>query len=437
MLTKRLISPRPILGYAFGLFLLGASAECRAQSDADSLPKLIRISLDSAIALAEKNYPVIAASRAQLAAYEARAKVDTRALAWQPATIMAGPWMAPYNPAEGRRMNQQGMVMLSAVQMFPRKGEAEAMTAERKAEATMAKAEAQRTLASVRSEVRTAYFNVMFAEARLKLIDSQLNSALEISKRLQNQFQGNANLVSLLQAQKAVEEFELKRKLVASQYYTGMIQLGQLIGVDQLRNEATIIVPQILLSDKEIDKLFLFYKTPENLLTSNILQTQAKSLTLSAAQNIVSLNYKPMWGARIDHMQGLGSMPNLFTAGVMLQLPLTGKKGRLNDQVTYLAQQRAMVDEAFAEFSQIELLKTGVIQDDAAAKTEETLLTEKLIPLQRQIIQALENAQRANKATALEVLEAQMALFDYQMRLLDAQERWAMAAIELLSIYEL
>lgn len=462
MLINRLISPKPILGYAFALFLLGANAECRAQFRTDSIKQFHRISLDSAIKLLDENYKPVGVAKQKVDNSIQRAEADVRLLAWEPATFMLGPWMAPYNPAEGRRMNQEGMIMLSALQMFPRKEEAELMKLERLSESYMAKGEYSMEVREARRELREAYSEVMFSEARLLLIDSQLMLRKALNRYTTGQFQSTSSLVSVLKAQKESVELESNKAIIQEKFNRQRSRLRPLIGstdilVDSVREMIKESFYRFLplnpsSPDSGINLLFSQLDFRSKTLPPKLfpiaddhrpnLNTEDLFLRAQATQNLaerkkLELESKPMWGVRFDHMQGLGMMPNLFTAGVMMQLPIRGKRARLTDDA-WLNDQKYF----FSHYNPVWLDKAnvatyGIVSEINAAQTEETLLSQKLIPLQRRIIQALENAQRANKATALDVLEAQMALFDYQMRLLDAQERRAMAAIQLLNIYEL
>ncbi|MBC7382274.1 MAG: TolC family protein [Bacteroidia bacterium] len=275
------------------------------------------IKLDQVIDSIEKNFPEIIKYESKVQAIQAKVK---GAKAWMPPTLSAGPDQFFYNPSllkDKSDMNRAG-ITLSVEQMIPNNKKLNAKKNYLQSLVVIQQNNSEWTKNTFRYYARYLYYQRVVAEKTLKLVQENKELLTMLVNSSEAKFPYNqSDLSSIFKAKGKLQELKNMEIMLQASIAESNIGLNTLMNRDV--NTSFSIDTGITFKDYEPKKLI--YKDTSSIKRSDILSVQNSIKSMKLNKELMSLQRRPDFGAKFNHMQMLG-MPNQYSLMGMVTIPV-------------------------------------------------------------------------------------------------------------------
>lgn len=289
-----------------GLFLLGLTTIANAQV----------ISLDSLLILIDRNHPMLQEFENKAKAFDAYA---SGAKAWMAPMVGGGTFMTPYPNQMLMEEGDKGAWMFSIEQEIPNPAK---LKANRKYMLSRSDVEQQNRAIqfnALRAEAKTLYYQWLVAEQQIDILNENrrvMDLMLKLARirypynqgSLGNVYKAEGRLSEvdnmLLMTRAEIEEKSFRLKALANLPATDsiMVDTATVINFEPSR----VIYDTAALSEQR----------------SDVKKIEETIEVMRLNQQLQSLQAKPDFKIKFDHMQPIGNMPSQFSAMGMISIPI-------------------------------------------------------------------------------------------------------------------
>lgn len=297
--------------------LLAAMIALRANANAQVL------SLDSVLAMVERQSPMLREYEFRAAAYGAYAK---GASAWMAPMVGAGSFMTPYRPSEALHENEKGSWMFSVEQEIPNPSKQKANRAYLESRAGIERESRSEKLNELRTRAKAVYLEWVVAEKRLSILNESAKAADLMVRLARIRYPYNqGTLGNIYQAEGKAAEIEnltLSTQSDIERYRFELLTLMNLPPTDPIAIDTTTL---LTFSPVQIanDTVGLGQQR------SDIRRINESIQVMSLNQELQKAGTRPDFKLRFDHMQPIGDMPRQFTAMAMVSIPIAPWSSRM------------------------------------------------------------------------------------------------------------
>jgi outer membrane protein TolC len=357
---------------------------------------------------------------------------------WMPPEIGAGFFMTPYNAQKWKSMNGQpgmGSLMLSGLQMFPNK---------KKQDAEFAFMNAQSSIELQKKEVvenellylaRKNYYDWVVLEKKLKVLgenDKLLRFVMQSAEiRYKN---GLGKISAYYKAEAALANIENMKLMTQNEILQKKIMINTLMN----RGFNTSF---------SVDTNYVWFNFNKALFDSTALRNKRSDIKLidksiglnNLARESELVKSKPEFGVQYNSMFGWANQPWLFSAMVMMKLPLAKWSSKM-----YKAKAESLVLQNEALVSQQQMIINEAAGTAHAAlaelelkKKQMNLYEKQIIPSLRKNFQTIELGYEQNTEELFELFDAWEALNLTQMEYFDVLQKALQMQAQLMKILEI
>ncbi|HEU5145961.1 MAG TPA: TolC family protein [Chryseosolibacter sp.] len=289
-----------------GLFLLGLTTIANAQV----------ISLDSLLILIDRNHPMLQEFENKAKAFDAYA---SGAKAWMAPMVGGGTFMTPYPNQMLMEEGDKGAWMFSIEQEIPNPAK---LKANRKYMLSRSDVEQQNRAIqfnALRAEAKTLYYQWLVAEQQIDILNENrrvMDLMLKLARirypynqgSLGNVYKAEGRLSEvdnmLLMTRAEIEEKSFRLKALANLPAADsiMVDTATVINFEPSR----VIYDTAALSEQR----------------SDVKKIEETIEVMRLNQQLQSLQAKPDFKIKFDHMQPIGNMPSQFSAMGMISIPI-------------------------------------------------------------------------------------------------------------------
>lgn len=372
--------------------------------------------LDSVLSLIERNHPMLESFRHKLKSYDYQAEGKS---SWMAPMAGLGTFMTPY-PGQ-RIMNDadKGSVMLQLEQAIPNKSK---QNAEKDYVLSLKKGvDVQKSIVwnEMRSYARELYIGWIMAEKKIALLEKNF-PLLEMLKKIA-EVRYTYNKSELGEIYKAEAEIEKNKNEILElngEIVFARSQLNYLMNLpndhDFMPDTSMVPVFQPLLADPLIIE--------ES--RKDVEMLRLNTLSMQKAIELKSLERKPEFSIRFDHMSPLGGMmPQGFSIMGMMSIPIApwASKGYKSEIKSMQSQVLAMEKEKEGMINEAKGKISGLQQRIISSMGKIEGLSQKVIPAYRKSLDARMISYQEDNLPLSRVLESWKELQDMEMEWLNQQ----------------
>ena len=383
----------------------------------------------------EKNHPALKMLDAEARSMNEAAK---GAYSWMPPELGAGFFQTPYDPGRWKYMNGQpgmGAVMISAQQMFPN---IKRQHAEYDFMNTQSTVELQKKDVVVNELLFTArknYYDWIVLEKKLKVLDE------------------NDRLLKFMMQSAEIRYKNGLGKISA--YYKAKAALANVENMQlMLRNE--IVQKRIAINtvmNRNVDEPFLvdtnyvwlgFDKAMFDSAALMKQQSEIKVIDRSIEVNILErkaelAKLKPEFGIQYNHMTGWARQPLMFTAMVMVKIPMAKWSSKMNKAKaeSLVWQNEALKNLQLMIVNEASGMASSSYTELELKKKQMLLYEQQIIPALRRNFQTMQLGYEQNTEELFTLFDAWEALNMTQMDYFDQLQKALQMQAELMKIIEI
>lgn len=378
------------------------------------------ISLDSVLQIIDRQNPMLQEYDNKVKALQ---EYSAGAKSWMAPMVGAGTFMTPYPNQLLMDERDEGSVMFSFEQEIPNPGK---LNANKRFLASKAAVEEQGRSYQfnvLRAEAKTAYYQWMIAEEKLKkLSESQRIVELMIKLARIRYPYNQGSLGNIYKAEGRLQEVENMKLMAQSEIEEKKFRLKTLMNSP---SDAEIMIDTA--TKVAYDVRQIAYDTSAlSAHRSDVRQLDRTIEVMRMNQQLQKFQSKPDFKIRFDHMQPIGNMPTQFTAMAMVSIPIAPWSSRM-----YKSEIKGMhYDiEAMKRGREAILIETRGMLAGMSAKLKGMQLQlnnylTKIIPALRKNYETVMLAYEENREQLPMVIDAWEALNMAQMEYLNKTEEY-------------
>ncbi|MBN9484567.1 MAG: TolC family protein [Bacteroidetes bacterium] len=396
--------------------------------------------LNDVLNIVQQSYPSLKQYDAQIQELDAAAK---GARNWMPPQVSTGLWMTPYNPglwsgtkADGNMPAQNGMgsYMISAEQMFPKKGYNDANEAYLKAQSSVEKVQKQATLNDLFAAAKKNYCDWIILEKKLAVLaDDEKLLQFMITNAETRYKNGLGKISAYYKAKASLGNIESMRLELQNAIIQKRIALNTLMNRDKLTNfsvDTNYVIKDY--SAVAIDST-LFYNNRSD------IKALDRSIQLSyLKQDIERADLKPQFGVQYAHMFGFGGAPQMFSIMGMVKIPMpwSTRANKANiESLHYQAQ--ALREQKATMANEYTGMAYGMQQDIAAKKKQVQLFENNILAALKKNYQSNLLAYEQNTEELFELYDAWETLNNTQLEYLNQLQQLLNMQVDLEKLLEI
>ncbi len=372
------------------------------------------LTLPAAEQLALQRHPLLAQSAAQIEEAQARAR-STGQLPDPQARF--GMQNVPVDSLALNR-SEMSMVTFGISQMFPPVGKRALQQQGAEQETAAAQTKDRDLRGRIRHEVHMAWLDFYYQERELAVVRTNYEIADQIVQAARAQYRvGLTQQADVLKAQLERDDLRDREEAIQSARSMAQSRLARLISMPA----ATITVPEELPTPPTVHTDEELMKTlPQHPQVATLdAQIRAADLDLAAARRdyYPEFGVEAMYGYRAARDMGGTKIPDMFSAGMVMSLPLwTAQRqdARAQERQARLLALRYQRDDLLLQLDQEARARYA---EYTRTKSRLTLVEHTLLPQAEQTVSALLAAYRVGKADMASVLRARQVGLDYALRL--------------------
>jgi len=383
----------------------------------------------------EKNHPSLKMLDAEARSMNEAAK---GAYSWMPPELGAGFYMTPYNPEKWKVMDGQpgmGAVMLSGLQMFPNKKKQDAEYAFMNAQSSVELQKKNIIENELLYTARKNYYDWIVLEKKLKVLDE--------NERLLNFMLQSAEI----RYKNGLGKINAYYKAKAAIATVGNMKLMLSNEISQKRIMINTVMNRDVATSFSVDSNYEWVGFNGNMLTSTALMDQrsdikviSKNIEVNRLQRVSELaKLKPELGIKYDHMMGWAKQPWLFSAMVMMKLPLAKWSSKMNKAKaeSLVWQNEALVNQQQMIVNEASGMAASALTELELKKKQMNLYEQQIIPALRKNFQTMQLGYEQNTEELFELFDAWEALNMTQMDYFDQLQKALQMQAELMKILEI
>lgn len=372
--------------------------------------------LDSVLSLIERNHPMLESFRHKLKSYDYQAEGKS---SWMAPMAGLGTFMTPY-PGQ-RIMNDadKGSVMLQLEQAIPNKSK---QNAEKDYVLSLKKGvDVQKSIVwnEMRSYARELYIGWIMAEKKIALLEKNFPLLEMLKKIAEVRYPYNkSELGEIYKAEAEIEKNKNEILELNGEIAFARTQLNYLMNLpndhDFMPDTSMVPVFQPLLADPLIIE--------ES--RKDVEMLRLNTLSMQKAIELKSLERKPEFSIRFDHMSPLGGMmPQGFSIMGMMSIPIApwASKGYKSEIKSMQSQVLAMEKEKEGMINEAKGKISGLQQRIISSMGKIEGLSQKVIPAYRKSLDARMISYQEDNLPLSRVLESWKELQDMEMEWLNQQ----------------
>lgn len=378
------------------------------------------ISLDSVLFFIDAQNPMLQEYDNKVKAQQA---YSTGAKSWMAPMVGAGTFMTPYPGQMLMDERDKGSVMFSVEQQIPNPVKLNANQKYLESRASVEQQARAFRFNLLRAEAKTYYYQWLVAEKKMNVIheNERIMELMVKLARLRYPY-NQGNLGNIYKAEGRLSEVQNMAVMVQGTIDEKQYRLKTIMNfphnVSIMIDTATLV---------RFDPNAIAYDTADlSVQRSDVKQLDKTILAMRLSQQVQSLQSKPDFRIRFDHMQPLGNMPSQFTAMAMVSIPIAPWSSKM-----YKSEVRGMQYDIEAmkkgrEGILIEArgMLAGMAAQLSRMQTQLENYQTKIIPALRKNYQTLMLAYEENKEQLPIVIDGWEALNMAQMEYLNKLEEY-------------
>ena len=383
----------------------------------------------------EKNHPTLKMLDAEARSMNEAAK---GAYSWMPPELGAGFFQTPYDPGRWKSMNGQpgmGAFMISAQQMFPNKKRQHAEYDFMNAQSTVELQKKDAVTNELLFTARKNYYDWIVLEKKLKVLDENNKLLKFMMQSAEIRYKNGLGKISAYyKAKAALANVENMQLMLRSE-------------IEQKRIAINIVMNRNADEPFLVDTNYVWLDFNKDMFDSATLMKQRSDIKV-IDRNIEVNNLerkaelaklKPEFGIQYNHMTGWARQPLMFTAMVMVKIPMAKWSSKMNkakaeslvwQNEALRNQQQMIVNEASgmasSSYTELELKKKQML-----------LYEEQIIPALRRNFQTMQLGYEQNTEELFQLFDAWEALNMTQMDYFDQLQKALQMQAELMKIMEI
>ncbi len=383
----------------------------------------------------EKNHPTLKMLDAEARSMNEAAK---GAYSWMPPELGAGFFQTPYDPGRWKSMNGQpgmGAFMISAQQMFPNKKKQHAAYDFMNAQSTVELQKKDAVINELLFTARKNYYDWIVLEKKLKVLDENNRLLKFMMQSAEIRYKNGLGKISAYyKAKAALANVENMQLMLRSE-------------IEQKRIAINIVMNRNADEPFLVDTNYVWLDFNKDMFDSATLMKQRsdikvidRSIEVNNLERKAELaKLKPEFGIQYNHMTGWARQPLMFTAMVMVKIPMAKWSSKMNkakaeslvwQNEALRNQQQMIVNEASgmasSSFTELELKKKQML-----------LYEQQIIPALRRNFQTMQLGYEQNTEELFQLFDAWEALNMTQMDYFDQLQKALQMQAELMKIMEI
>jgi outer membrane protein, heavy metal efflux system len=398
------------------------------------------LQLNDVLNTVQQSYPSLKRYDAQIQSLDAAAK---GARNWMPPQVSTGLWMTPYNTgmwsgtkADGNMPAQNGMgsYMISAEQMFPKKGYNDANEAYLKAQSSVEKENKQATLNDLFAAAKKNYYDWIVLEKKLAVLaDDEKLLQFMITNAETRYKNGLGKISAYYKAKASLANIENMRVELQNAIIQKRIALNTLMNREKL-NDFSVDTNYVIkdYSTMAFDST-LFYNNRSD------IKAVDRNIQLSyLKQDIERAELKPEFGVQFSHMFGFGGAPQMFSVMGVVRIPMSWSTRANKANIESLHYQAQSLQEQKATMAnEYTGMAYGIQQDIIAKKKQVQLFENNILAALRKNYQSNLLAYEQNTEELFELYDAWETLNNTQLEYLNQLQQLLDMQVDLEKLLEI
>ncbi len=383
----------------------------------------------------EKNHPTLKMLDAEARSMNEAAK---GAYSWDAPQLGAGFFQTPYDPGKWKSMNGKpgmGAFMISAQQMFPNKKRQHAEYDFMNAQSTVELQKKDIVINELLFTARKNYYDWIVLEKKLKVLDENNRLLKFMMQSAEIRYKNGLGKISAYyKAKAALANVENMQLMLRSDIEQKKIAIN--IVMNRNADEAFLVDTNYVWLDFNkamFDSVALMKQRSD----IKVIDRSIEVNNLERKAELAKL--KPEFGVQYNHMTGWARQPLMFTAMVMVKIPMAKWSSKMNkakaeslvwQNEALKNQQKMIVNEASgmasSSYTELELKKKQML-----------LYEQQIIPAIRRNFQTMQLAYEQNTEELFTLFDAWEALNMTQMDYFDQLQKALQMQAELMKIMEI
>lgn len=313
--------------------------------------------------------------------------------------------------------NEMSMTTVGVAQMFPPPGKRDLLQQGAEQETVAAQTRHRDLRARIRHNVHMAWLDLFYQERELGVVRTGFELFDQIVRAALARYRaGLTQEADVLKAQLERDEFREREKAVEAARRQAQSRLARLIGLPAATLAATAEMPPPPAIHTEQELIDSLPRHPQ--VATLDARIRAADLELAAARRdyYPEFGIEAMYGRRVARDMNGAKVPDMLSAGVVMNLPLFPAKrqdARAQERQARLLALRYQRDDVLLQLRQEAQAR---LAEYAGIKARLELLEQILLPQAEQTINALLAAWRTGKTDMASVLRARQTTLDYGLR---------------------